>query len=211
MKTMNNHAAMHPITWLSFSQWVILTTLSYIPGADLHYQTSAPVVPFRWQDVLVFPALTGFLFGAVSGLIISTLQWLVLKRAAPHTRLWIPLNMLGFGLVHALNDSLPTMPLPFPLLLGAGGLIVGLCQYAALPKVLPRPVWWVPLVAVTWVVAFLIGEALLGFASDNPLGGLVVGNGTKGILTGVITGLGLKAIFSNTAAGMKSLIPLNPD
>ena len=82
--------------------------------------------PLSTCDLVTRTARIGFIFGAVSGLIIASLQWSVLNSWTPNARLWILLNAVGFGLVHAMNDAVPYQPLSLPLNLVIVGIIVGL-------------------------------------------------------------------------------------
>jgi hypothetical protein len=50
--------------------------------------------------------------------------------------------VVGFGLVHFLNDALPYRALSMPLYLMVGGLSVGLCQYIALRHSLSKAILW---------------------------------------------------------------------
>jgi hypothetical protein len=104
------------VSWPSVGLWVGLTTLGFIVIGDNHLQASGPTISINLQDVDLFAALIRFVFGAVSDLVIGSLQWLVLKSWTPNARLWIPLNMAGFGLVHTFNDAVPYRPLSLPLI-----------------------------------------------------------------------------------------------
>jgi hypothetical protein len=183
------------LSWLSFAVWIGLNILGYIPGSELHYQVSAPVLPFHLRDVMLQPAVFGFILGAVSGLIIATLQRIVLIKWIPGTRLWIPWNILGFGLVHAVNDSLLYLPVPLPLLLLAGGVIISVAQYLSLRRSLSRPLLWIPLAAGAWLVAFLLGETLSRSVAGNPLAEVFLGNGTKGLIMAIVTGISLRTMI----------------
>ncbi len=133
----------------TFRLWMVLNMVGYFVAGDLHYQESGLLV-FNFRDVDPFATVVGFAFGAVSGLIVGSLQWLVLRTWLTQARLWIPLNMLGFGLVHAINDALPNYRLlPLPLLWLLGGFIIGLCQYLALRYSISRAGYWVFIAAVT--------------------------------------------------------------
>jgi hypothetical protein len=158
----------------------------------LHYQTGSPFQLLDLRDVDLSAALVGFIFGAVSGLIISSLQWLILRSWTPRARLWIPLNILGFGLVHTLNDAVTYLPLPLPLLLVIGGILVGIPQAIAFRQVLPKAIYWIPLAALTWFLAFQTLFAMQAFVAGNPLAEVLLGHGSAGLITGAAIGLALK-------------------
>src|SRR5262245_24234141 len=118
--------------WSLFGLWVGLTLVGFLLAGDIHTQAIGPTTSFNPRDLDLDAALMGFLFGAVSGLIIASLQWLALKSWTPKARLWIPLNVVGFGLAHAFNDAVPYRPLDLPLLSVIGGAIIGMAQSLSL-------------------------------------------------------------------------------
>src|SRR5215207_8785576 len=85
-------------SWPSIALWVGLTMVGFILASDLHRQTSGPTIPFALQDIDLSGAVFGFVLGAVSGLIIGSLQWRILKSWMPSYRLWVAFTMVGFGL-----------------------------------------------------------------------------------------------------------------
>lgn len=187
-------------TWKAFSLWVVVTVLGYILGGDFHYQPDAPTRALSLRDIGLSAPLVGFLMSAVAGTIIAFLQWLVLKAWIPAPRLWILSNLVAYGLVHALNDALPYHPFPFPLMLLAGGFIVGTGQAVALRPLLSRAVLWLPLAAGAWLLSIQLGLALESLVFGNPLAEVFVGHGAAGLVTGVITGLALKRMLAGSVS-----------
>lgn len=188
----------------SFGLWVGLTMVGFILAGDFHISASGPTTPFHLQDIDLFAAVIGFVFGAVSGLVIGSLQWLVLKSWMPNARLWIPFNVVGYGLVHALNDA---VPLSLPLILVIGGIIVGLAQTTALRHALSRPLVWVPVTGFAWFLGFQLGFAWLNVngIAGNPLAGIVTAHGTAGLMIGAITGVALRLLIADNLAVSKNL------
>lgn len=176
--------------WARLGAWVALTYVGFAMCGGNHLQTSGPTVPFDPPDVDASAAAVGFVFGAVGGAIIASLQWIVLRSLAPRARGWIPFTALGFGLAHAFNDVVPYRPLDLPVIVLADGLVIAVLQSIALLHELPQ--WfWVPVAAVAWVLGFTVGIALLGQIETSPLAELLIGHGAIGLVIGVITGAAL--------------------
>jgi hypothetical protein len=176
----------------SFGLWIVLNMAGFILFGDYHYQEQSGT--FDPGDLSLSGALFGFILGAGSGLFIGSFQWIVLRQWIPQARRWIPLSVVGFGLVHFLNDALPYRALSMPLYLMVGGLSVGLCQYIALRHSLSKAILWPLITAVSWTFGFLAAfEAVrILIVQPNPLGALLVFGSIIGLTTGLITGLALK-------------------
>jgi hypothetical protein len=185
-------STLHRFSWRSLGLWVALTLLGYLLAAELHFQADGPTATFHLRDFKF--DLLGLLLGALSGLIIGSLQWLVLKSWIPNSRLWILLNVIGFGLIHFLNDSIPYRPFALPVHFVIHGLIIGLTQYIALRHALAKALLWIPLAAGIWFLGFQLGFTLLAAVgiSGNPLAERAILLGIAGLTTGVLTGLALK-------------------
>jgi len=104
-------------TWQALALWVGLTLLGFFLSIGFHFPTSFASPVLNPEDIDMSGAILGFVFGAVSGLIIASLQWLVLKAWFPRARLWVLPTAAGYGVVHAFGDAVPYMPL---VLVGAG-------------------------------------------------------------------------------------------
>jgi hypothetical protein len=188
-------------SWPSIALWVGLTMVGFMLASDLHFQTSGPRISFTLQDIDLSAAVVGFVFGAVSGLVIGALQWGVLKSWMPSYRLWVVFNMVGFGLAHALHDAVPYRPLDLPLSLVIDGILVGLAQTIALRHALSRPLLWVPITGFAWFLGFQLGFAWLPVNGivGNPIAGLATVGGTAGLIIGAITGVALRLLIKESA------------
>lgn len=176
-------------TWQSLGLWVGLTLVGFFLSVGFHFPTGFASATLNPRDIGIGSGLVGFVFGAVSGLIIASLQWMVLKSWFPRARLWILPNAVGYGLVHALGDAVPYMP----LVLVGGGIMLGVTQFFALRHALSRPIFWAPVAAIAWYAGFQLGFALSRTPGEYPLI-------AAALIYGAITGLALKLF----------LIPVNP-
>ncbi len=168
------------ISWLNVAQWVALSLVGFLLAGGLHFPGSYGAA--SWTQVTVDPSggVLGFVFGAITGLMIAGMQALLLQAWGLPVRAWLVLNAIGYGLVHAVADTVTFRPLTT---LG-GGIIVAVCQYAALRTRLTRPLAWLPLAAGAWWLAF----GLTAGAEDYNY--LVVMLALAGA-----TGLGLQLLF----------------
>jgi hypothetical protein len=153
MKT-QQHSAVR-FTWQSVALWVGLTLAGFFLTVGFHFPTGFASATFNPRDIGIVSGLVGFVFGAVSGLIIASLQWMALKVWFPRARLWILPNVVGYGLVHGLGDAVPYMP----LVLVGGGIMLGVTQFVALRHALSRSVFWIPVAAIAWYAGFQLGFA----------------------------------------------------
>jgi hypothetical protein len=181
-------------SWQSFVMWIVLTIFGYIFAGFLHMPGDGPPIPFNLRDLDLTAGLVGFIFGGVTGLVVALLQWVVLKSWTSNARLWIPLNAIGFGLVHALSDAGLFNPLSTSQSLVVGGLMIGLAQTISLRSALSRAYLWLPVATVAWFLGFQLANALENVLVNNPLGSLFIGYGTTGLTIGVITGLAMKLL-----------------
>jgi hypothetical protein len=194
-------------SWGRLGAWVALTYIGFAMCGDNHLQALGPTTTFDPSDIDASAAGVGFVFGAVAGAIVASLQWIVLRSWAPHARGWIPLTALGFGLGHAFNDAVPYRPLDLLVILLAGGLVLGVMQSIALRDELRKPWTWVAVVALAWVLGFSAGTALLGQIVTNPLAELFVAHGTAGLVIGLITGMALVWQIGPTPIGNRRTAP----
>lgn len=168
-------------TWQSLGFWVGLTLLGFLLSIFFHFPAGGASETLDPQDINLGGAVAGFIFGAISGLIIASLQWIVLRAWMPGARLWIPLNALGYGLLHAFGDAIPYMP----VVLVGGGIIIGAAQAIALRQELSNAILWVPVAAAAWYAGFKIGFAFPIAEGEYPLI-------AAALIYSAITGLAIK-------------------
>ncbi len=168
------------ISWLNVAQWVALSLVGFLLAGGLHFPGSYGAA--NWSQVAIDPSAgaLGFVFGAITGLMIAGMQAVLLQAWGLPVRAWLVLNVIGYGLVHAVADAVTYRPLTT---LG-GGISIAVCQYAALRPRLTRPLAWLPLAAGAWWLAFGLSA---GAKDYNYL--VVV------LALAVATGLGLRLLF----------------
>jgi hypothetical protein len=168
------------ISWLAAGEWVVLTLSGVLLAGGAHFPGAFGTARLSLAALDLGAALVGFVFGAVSGLMIAGLQGFVLKAWGRSPRAWIGLNAAGFAVVHALADGFDNRP----LVVLAGGLILAVCQYLALRPVLSQAGWWLPLAAGAWWLGFGLSASSVDY--NLIFVGLILGGGT---------GLGLRLLF----------------
>lgn len=147
-----NRASSSRFSWSSLSLWVGMTVVGYLLNSINHFPASFAVAPFNAQAITLDGAPLGFVIGAISGLILATLQAIVLQSYLPSVRRWILGNTIGFSLIHALGDTVA-----FPLFLLVGGIIIGLVQYFSLRPYLRNALLWLPITAFAWFSGLQLG------------------------------------------------------
>jgi hypothetical protein len=178
-------------SWARLGLWIAMTYLGFSLAGGNHLVILGPTVSFDPSDIDASAAIVGFVFGAVAGAIIASLQWIVLRSWAPAARRWIPFTALGFGLAHLLNDAVPYRPLDLSWIILLHGVVIGVCQAMALRGTLARSWIWVPVASVAWIAGFTLATTLVRVIVGDPLAELFVAWGTAGLTIGLITGVAL--------------------
>lgn len=186
---MNLARQAYSFPWPSFGLLVGLSILGYLFAGFLHMPGDGPTLAFSLRALDLTAGLIGFVFGAVTGVVVGTLQWIVLKTWVPKVRGWILLNALAFGLVHALNDAGLFNSLSGSLGLLVDGLIIGAAQAIVLRPALIRFYIWPVVISITWFLGFGWAYAFENALETNPLLSLLVAYGGTGLIIGGIMGI----------------------
>ena len=142
------------VTWLGIAGWMLLTFVGMLFAGGFHFPGGYGLARWSPSEMEFSSGVLGFIFGAISGLFIAGAQALMLRHWGGPVRPWLLFNALGYGLVHALADAMPYRPITTY----GGGIIVAVCQYLALRPSMTRPLWWLPITAVAWWLAFGLTE-----------------------------------------------------
>ena len=100
-------------------------------GFGTHFPGSFPVGSGVVTAFDTGAALYGAVIGSVGGLVIGTLQWLVLRSWLGIRWSWLAATALAVGVTHALGDGLPSS-VEWPPLAIAGGVVMSVSQWLAL-------------------------------------------------------------------------------
>lgn len=138
--------------WRLWVAWVVASAVGFaLAGAGLHFPGSFPVGSGVNATFDGGAAVVGAVLGAVSGLAVGALQWLVLRGRVARAALWIPATALGVAFTHALGDGLPAVVDYGPIGV-VGGAVMGAAQFAVLGSRSRRA-------ATRWVLASAVGLA----------------------------------------------------
>jgi phosphoglycerol transferase MdoB-like AlkP superfamily enzyme len=88
-------------------------------------------------------------------------QWLLLRRHLPLSAWWITAVALGIGLTHGLVDGSASWAAFLPLIMLVSGIVLGVLQWLVTRRQFARAVWWIPVCALGWYLAWLLGALTL--------------------------------------------------
>jgi hypothetical protein len=156
-------------------------------------------------------AVVGFMVGAITGLVIGTLQWVVLRKVIPGAGWWVLATLMGVASVHAVGDT-ATGFVAFWMLALPSGVVVGILQWLVLRRLGSNVRFWVVASAVGWFVGLISGMAIAEASGlmllTDPNGWVkqhsVVGSVT-GAVVGMITGIALLWLVQQPISARKGL------
>ena len=127
--------------WTVWIQWLAVTAFGWILGAVL------------------LPALAP----VVGGLVVGSLQWVVLRQRLPQAGWWVLASAAGWVLGWALVAALVPPELGFltGIVLGAA---MGILQWLFLRRQFYRAGWWIAISVLAWTagLSLLTGPLLVG-------------------------------------------------
>jgi hypothetical protein len=169
--------------------WMI-AFLGFPPGGLL-----ASVLIGRLDD-----PLEGIIGGVAAGILIGTAQTLALRRRLPVDPEWVAATAAGlvvgvslsvalFGSDTSLNATLMRAPLT--------GLMIGIAQWLVLRKHVPQAFWWIPTVAVVYVIAWFVTAQVLQDSLDQ---GFIVFGASGALVFQALTGTVLMLLLRSNVS-----------
>jgi hypothetical protein len=163
--------------WLFVLWWTLASVIGFaLMGAVFHFPgdlySPALFAPFGLPFGLFGAFFRAFdvsagIFGAVlagmTGALLAGLpQWLLLRRYLALSAWWIAAMALGIGLTHGLVDGYVAWTIfLLPLIMLVSGAVLGVLQWLVTRRLVPQAFWWIPVSALGWYLAWLVGTLAL--------------------------------------------------
>lgn len=107
--------------------------------------------------------MRALLAGTIAGATLGLVQWFVLKSRLPLSSGWIAATSVGMALGLAISTALLGNETVGNALLWRAaitGLCIGIAQWIILQHVLPQAIIWIGVVAISWVVGWVITRGI---------------------------------------------------
>ncbi len=163
---------------------------------------------FAWA--MFFVAIVA-VAGGVGGLLVGSLQWLILRRHTPGMEKWILPSIAGWALGPAvfvganwsIETDVPSSIINQPVLvtgIAIGLLSAAIGQWLVLSHKVRQAAWWIPVNIVGTGLAGGTAYAFSGWALnlDSLCLGLILPGVPAGVTYGLVTGWGLWMILQLT-------------
>jgi len=177
--------------WVFWFQWMIVTIVGWaLAGWRLgNIFVSRAEVNTLIYDLFLIPLV----FGPLSGILIGTAQWLILRHRLPHSKWWILATFVGsiIGTIAYFVESLQVSEGSW-MLHGAEALVlgtsIGTAQWYGLHTLrVSRAGWWILASGLGYFAMFVVSSLFI--ADSTP--GYWVSATLQGAVAGALTGITL--------------------
>lgn len=182
-----------------FAEWMLIF-MSFPIGGIMALSFVGPM-----EDVV-----SAALGGATAGLLIGTVQMIVLRRHVGMRAAWILSTIIGLALGNTVGIVLNgggTQTGDLLILGVAAGTSVGVAQFALLREYLQRAILWPPVVALGWPLGWLV-TASIGTSLQL---GYVVFESFGGLLFAALTGMVLIHMARTSNVAVRSKVGASTD
>jgi hypothetical protein len=170
-----------------FLLWFFSTMLGYLfAGVGTHFPGSFPVGSGVVTTFDAAAALFGVVIGSVGGLVIGTLQWLVLRSWLGITWRWLAATAVAVGMTHALGDGMPSS-WEWPPLALAGGAVMSIAEWVALRDRTDRAALALAS-GIVFSIAVIVGVAVADPRSADWQTAHIVAGAVSGAVVGIAYG-----------------------
>ena len=188
--------------WALWLSWMLASVFTYtLVGIAFHFPSGFP--PNNGESFNAFALFVGALQGAFTGLVIGSLQALILHRYFTGVRLWIYASVVSLAITHAIGDALPDS-IALPIIQVIGGALLGTTQWFVLKNQALNAVVWILASAIAWFAGLTLGLAVMqqvgaGWQSGHIIVGLITG-----VTVAAITSALLVRLVSRSQQGAKA-------
>jgi len=182
--------------WVFWLIWVVTSVAAYVlVGLAFHFPSGFP--PNNGENFNAPALIVGAFQGGFAGLVIGSLQALLLRQYFKGVRWWIIASLLGLSVTHAIGDALSDS-IALPVVQIAGGVLLGATQWFVLKSQGLNAVVWTLASAVAWFVGLTLGLAVTkqigaGWQIGHIIAGLVTGITVATVTGALLVRLALRA------------------
>jgi hypothetical protein len=165
--------------------WIIATIVGWIIGFTLCEAIDEAIRNFTCSPD-----------GAVIGISIGIMQWLVLRRFIKPIGWWIIGSIVAFAIGKFISDMIEASwgTLGLPIAGTVIGLSIGVIQYLILLHKIPWPKWWILANTVAWAAGWSIMRGI-ETVGELPLSNMYFISSIGAALVGIITAICLIWMF----------------
>ena len=166
-----------------------------------HFPSGFP--PNNGENFNTSALIVGAFLGGFTGLVIGSLQALLLRQYFKGIRWWIAANVISLALSHAIGDAFPD-PIALPVVQVAGGIILGIGLWLVLRSQQLNVVVCIAVIGIAWFAGLTLGLTIMRQAAADWQTQHVIVSLTTGIAVSVATSTLLVQLIRGAPNKMKA-------